>query len=417
MEKNVEPETVIPPAPKRPVSYGRVAYPAIGYRMGSRQMITTVMTPLGYIGTVGPREQWDPLTGAGTNRKEDRKHRDGIAQYIQNTEDYVLNSILVYIGPEDANFVPDDPNEPISPGVLYTRPGAKFVVGDGGHRTSAFEDVIHAHAHGDDVLTRLGVNGQPVIVVLDDDPTRRAQDFTDLQNNAKPLNASIAQSMDKRQLINRMLIEKVIKVADIPLLDGGKRIEYLTDSPGRLSSKIMGFKTLRYATGTLLIGTEFRSTRTWDDAVSVALSTKEDASYRAIVEFWSGYGEIPAVKEALSAEKGMVKLREDTWLASANVIYAIAAGVHEVSSRSDREISEIMKAVATIDFSRSGTTLDGTLVDPAKSVDGRLVPAKALTGRDAWEGAAAMIARQVDRQFGTPPASARLITTHRAEAR
>lgn len=393
------------PRPTRPVSYGRVAYPAIGYRMGGRQMVTTVMTPLSYIGTVGPREQWDPLTGSGTNRKEDKKHREGIARYIENTEDYVLNSILVYIGPEDANFVPDEPNEPISLGVLYTRPGAKFVVGDGGHRTSALDDVIQAHSHGDDVFTRLGVNGQPVIVVLDDDPSRRAQDFTDLQNNAKPLNASIAQSMDKRQLINRMLMEKVIKVADIPLLDSGKRIEYLTDSPGKLSTKIMGFKTLRYATGTLLIGTEFRSTRTWDEAVSVTLSTKEETSYRATVEFWTGYGEIPAVKEALSAEKGMVKLREDTWLASANVIYAIAAAVHAVSSRSGREVPEIMKAVATIDFSRKGATLNGTLVDPARTESGHPVPAKALTGRDAWEGAAASIARQLDRQLGNAPGS------------
>lgn len=396
-------EPAIPASPKRPVSYGRVAYPAIGYRMGSRQMVTTVMTPTSFIGTVGAREQWDPLTGSGTNRKEDRKHREGIAQYIENTDDYVLNSILVYMGPEDAEFVPDEPGEPISQGVLYTKPGAKFVVGDGGHRTSAFDDVIRAHSHGDHVLERLGVNGQPIIVVLDDDPARRAQDFTDLQNNAKPLNASIAQSMDKRQLINRMLMERVIKNTDIPLLDGGRRIEYLTDSPGKLSTKIMGFKTLRYATGTLLIGTEHRSTRTWDDAVSVALSTQEGESYRRTVEFWTGYGEIPSVRDALTAERGMVKLREETWLASANVIYAIAAAAHDVATRTTSEISEIMRAVVSIDFSRTGTTLNGTLVDPAKKVDGRAIPPKALTGRDAWEGAAAKISSEVARHLGVSP--------------
>jgi DGQHR domain-containing protein len=401
MDENLDPASpTVAAAPKRSVSYGRVAYPAIGYRMGSRQMVTTVMSPVNFVGTVGTREQWDPLSGSGTNRKEDKKHREGIAQYIETNEDYVLNSILVYMGTNDANFVPDDPDDPISPGVLYARPGAKFKVGDGGHRTSAFDDVIQAHAHGDDVFDRLQTNGQPIIVVLDDDPARRAQDFTDLQNNAKPLNASIAQSMDRRQLVNRMLIDRIVKGSNIPLLDGGHRVEFLTDSPGKLSTKIMGFKTLRYATGTLLIGTGHRSTRTWEEAVSVALSTDEPTCYRKTVDFWVGYGNLPAVTEALNTEKGMVKLRETTWLASANVMYAIAAAVHEVSNRTEHEVPKIMEALSNIDFTRGGDTLNGTLVEPSKSAEGRTVPPKALTGRDAWEGAAEVITRDLDRRLG-----------------
>ena len=307
------------------------------------------------------------------------------------------------MGPNDATFEPDQPAEPISPGVLYARPGAKFKVGDGGHRTSAFGDVIQAHGHGDDIFDRLLTNGQPIIVVIDDDPVRRAQDFTDLQNNAKPLNASIAQSMDRRQGINRILIEKVIKESDIPLLGGGTRVEYLTDSPGKLSAKIMGFKTLRYATGTLLIGTSHRSTRSWEDAVAVELATDEEACYQKIVDFWTGFGALPAVREALNAEKeGMVRLRENTWLASANVMYAIAAAVYDVSSRTTHSISQIMAALAEVDFTRSGDTFNGTLVEPAKpGVDGRTVPAKALTGRDAWEGAATVLVRKIDRRLET----------------
>lgn len=367
--------------------FGRVALPGIGYKMGTRQMVTTVMSPVNFVGTVGAREDWDPLSGSGTNRKEDKAHREGIAKYIEETEDYVLNALLVYMGLEDARFEPDDAEAPISQGILYIRPGAKFKVGDGGHRTSAYSDVIQAHQHGDDVLQRLTDNGQPVTVVLDDDPVRRAQDFTDLQNNAKPLNASIAQSMDRRQAINRLLIEQVIKPSIVPVV-ANNRIEFLVDSPGKLSPKIMGFKTLRYATGTLLVGTVQRTTRGWEDAVNVTLFTDGDGAYNKIVDFWTGFGQMPPVVEALGTEKGVVLLRQATWLTSANVIYAIAAAVHRASNSTGRSISQVMKPLGEIDFRRAGTTLNGTLVDEDSG--------KALTGRDAWESAASKIAERLE---------------------
>jgi DGQHR domain-containing protein len=372
---------------KRPVLFGRVALPGIGYKMGTRQMVTTVMSPVNFVGTVGAREDWDPLSGSGTNRKEDKAHRQGIAQYIEKTEDYVLNALLVYMAPEDASFDPDDPEAPISQGVLYIRPGAKFKVGDGGHRTSAYSDVIQAHQHGDEVLQRLSDNGQPITVVLDDDPVRRAQDFTDLQNNAKPLNASIAQSMDRRQAINRLLIEGVIKPSTVPMV-ANNRIEFLVDSPGKLSPKIMGFKTLRYATGTLLIGTGHRTTRGWEDAVNLTLTKDEDGARDRIIEFWTGFGQISPVADALTTEKGIVLLRESTWLTSANIIYAIAAAVHQTAESTGRGISQVMKALDGVDFRRSGTTFDGTLVDK--------LTGKALTGREAWEGAAENIAQLLE---------------------
>lgn len=384
------PQTETPPgrstSPRRTVAFGRVALPGIGYRMGTRQMVTTVMSPVNFIGTVGPRENWDPLSGTGTNRKEDKAHREGIARYVESTEDYVLNALLVYMGPDDASFEPDDPGATISPGVLYIRPGAKFKVGDGGHRTAAYGDVIQAHQHGDDVLTRLTENGQPIIVVLDDDPIRRAQDFTDLQNNAKPLNASIAQSMDRRQAINRMLVERVIKPSIVPVV-ANNRIEFLVDSPGKLSPKVMGFKTLRYASGTLLIGVGHRTTRGWEDAVDLVLAGGENEAYEKLIEFWTGYGQVPAVAHALGTEKGVVLLRENTWLTSANVIYAIAAAANTVASATGLSIAQVMKPVVDIDFRRSASTLVGTLVDEETG--------KAVAGREAWESAAQKIAEQL----------------------
>lgn len=390
------------------IPYGRVPYPAIGYWMGSRQMVTTVMNPVTYVRTVGDREDWDPLQGTGTNRKEDKNHRQAIARYIEETPDYVLNSVLVYYSRDDAEFVADDPDAAISMGTLYVRPGARAKVGDGGHRTSAYGDVIEAHRHGDEVLQRLQANGQPVIVVLDDDQARRAQDFTDLQQNAKPLNASIAQSMDRRQAINKILLEEVLKGAHAPIFDGGKRIEFLTDSPGKLSPKLMGFKTLRYATGTLLIGTGVRSARGWDEAVAVEIATTgHDATLQKMVDFWNGFGALPDVASALPIPSGVVKLRESTWLTSANVLYALAAAVHDVTDGTGVTITQAMKAAASVDFTRAGTTFHGTLVEPAQydEEDNLVAKEKALTGRDAWESAAEKLAGKIRRELtGAIPA-------------
>ncbi|GCB49028.1 DNA sulfur modification protein DndB [Streptomyces sp. NL15-2K] len=369
--------------------FGFVPYPAIGYRMGGRQMVATAMTPVEYTGVVGPREVWDPLSGGGTNRKEDKAHRQRIAKYIEETEDYVLNSILVYIGQADARFVPDEgapDGQPVKTGVLYVRPGAKFKVGDGGHRTGAYTDVVEAHRElDDDVYQRLVASGQPIIVVLDDDHVRRAQDFTDLQKNAKPLSASIGQSMDRRRALNRILIEKIIKRDDVPLFTEGRRVEFLTDTPGKLSAKTMSYKTLRYASGTLLVGTGLRDTRGWEDAVELKIASDEKGVVAKIVEFWQGLGELPALKESLGREKGIALLRNDTWLLSANVLYAISAAVHRVVFEDKRlDLSACMKELHSFDFSRGrNSPLVGTLVDPGTF--------KAVAGRSAWEGAADVI--------------------------
>ncbi|MEY9967522.1 DGQHR domain-containing protein [Streptacidiphilus sp. MAP12-16] len=373
--------------------FGYVPYPAIGYRMGGRQMVATAMTPVDYTGVVGPREQWDPLSGGGTNRKEDKAHRRGIAMYIEETEDYVLNSILVYIGAGDAKFVADEgtPDElPVKTGVLYVRPGAKFKVGDGGHRTGAYTDVIDAHRQlGDDVYQRLTTSGQPIIVVLDDDQLRRAQDFTDLQRNAKPLSASIGQSMDRRRALNRVLIERIIKRDDIPMFDEGRRIEFLTDAPGKLSTKTMAYKALRYASGTLLVGTGLRDSRGWEDTVELKIASDEKRTISRIVEFWQGLGDIPAVEEALGRDKGVALLRNDTWLLSANLLYSIAAAVHAVTVEDQNlSIAAAVKALHNFDFSRgTDSPLAGTLVDRETG--------KAVAGRSAWEGAADVIAKHI----------------------
>lgn len=299
------------------------------------------------------------------------------------------------LSPEDAEFVPDDPNAPVSLGSLYVDAAAKMVVGDGGHRSSAYGDVIGAHRPlGDEVFARMVANGQPLVVVLDDNQVRRAQDFTDLQNNAKPLNQSVAQSMDRRETLNRVLLENVIKGTEVPAFAGGQRVEFLTDSPGKLSAKIASYKTIRYASGTLLVGTAHRSTKSWSEAVDLVLSRDQDGATDQIIAFWQGYSDLPAVSRALTIEKGVALLREDTWLTSAYVMYALGAAIHTAGT-AGIGIADAFHTLAAFDFSRSGTRLHGTLVDPPLTTGGA---PKARTGRDAWEGASLKLAEFIHEQ-------------------
>jgi DGQHR domain-containing protein len=384
-------------------TYGATPFPGISYKIGGRQFVVAVAPVTTYVGMVGEREAWDPLTGSGTNRKEDKAHRQRIAAYIQDTEDYVLNSVVIYADEGDARFEPNEgATGSIMAGTLYIRPGSKLKVGDGGHRTSAFGDVITAHAHGDDVLERLQANGQPIVVVFDDSPASRAQDFVDLQRNAKPLNTSVAESMDRRKQFNKMILDDVVKADTVALFDGGKRVEFLVDSPGKLSNKIAGFKTVRYASGTLVAGTGHRSTAGWNEAVEEITLTDDHAADH-IAEFWQSYSELPAVAAALVSGNGIVGLRKDTWLTSANVMYSIAAAVHACTRDANnaptgRSISDAMKALHDVDFTRGADTFYGTLVEPG--TDDK--PDKGLTGRDAWEGAAAVLAKHISERTTSP---------------
>lgn len=412
------------PAPKTPPvrpQFGRVALPAIGYYQGSRRMVTTVMTPVTLTDQAGDREAWDPLHGTGTNRKEDVNHRKGIADYIQSREDYVIGAILAYLDPNDAEFIPDDPaSDDGSPtiGTLWYRPGAKIVIGDGGHRTSAFGDVVAAHREiGDEVFKRMERNGQPLIIVLDGDRTNRARDFVTLQNNAKPLNQSVAQSMNIDEQLNKALLEKVIKGDAVPVFDGGNRVEFLADSPGKLSKKLASYKTIRYASGTLLIGTGYRSTKAWTEAVAIAMTRAESGEADPVgdlVAFWQGFGKLPAVAAALSTEGGIALLRADTWLASANLIYAIAAAVNQAQSVGV-PIDQALGILGQFDFSRTGTGLHGTLVEPPTTKDdGTVTKPSSKTGRDAWEGAAKVLAEFIVGTFpgGGVNGDANVVGTH-----
>lgn len=370
--------------------------PGIGYKQGNRQMVVTALDPVALVKTVASPDRWNPLgKQPHGNRTQDKGHREGIAQYLEEEENFVIGAVVLYASPRDARFLPSngDDSSPVQAGKLQLNIGAEFDVGDGQHRIGAYSDVMSRHAEdGDPVRDRLRASGQPAVVVIDDEPLHRAQDFTDLQKNAKPPSSSIALSMDRRQPVNRMLIE-IVQDAALPIFDSGKRVEFLKDSPAKLSAHLYSFKTIRYMSGTALVGTGQRSTRGWDKAVNEAVNERPEESRAALLDFWQAFGSLPPIAAVIEGDSTPANLRGETLLGASGVLYAVAAAAH-AATEDGWSLGEAIGALRSVDFARPAAPDDGenhpltpadsvfvgTLVDPAT--------ARVGSGRPAWEAAA-----------------------------
>ncbi|MDL4771331.1 DNA sulfur modification protein DndB [Actinomadura xylanilytica] len=376
----------------------KIHIPVIGYQQGGRQMLVTAMSPVDLVRMVSKPEAWDPVkTSVHGNRPRDPKHLQGIVKYLVEEEHFVLGAAVLYLTSKEASFTPAElpgvttESDAAKIGTLSVDIGAKFDIGDGQHRIGAHEHIVSTRDDDDPVLDRLARSGQPMIIVIEDSPKRRAQDFTDLQRNVKTPTASLAQSMDRRQPINRELSE-LFEV--VPLFND--RVEYFKDNPGKLSSKLFSFKTVRYVSGLLLVGNGYRSPATMDKAVNAKfeglIDSNADGAREKLIEFWTALGELVRFADIVDGEIKAPELREATYLTSAGVLYAIAFAVYQANTGLKIPITDAVRALDKVSFDRTPKTADittedtvfaGNLIDPETG--------KLQAGRTAWETAAAVL--------------------------
>ncbi|MGW2161620.1 DNA sulfur modification protein DndB [Nonomuraea sp. NPDC001699] len=369
--------------------------PGIGYRQGQRLMVVTALDPIALVKTVTEPDPWNPVgEQPHGNRPVDKPHRKRIAMYLEEEENFVLNSVVLYARPQEARFVAADgyKEAAVQLGTLFLNYGAQFDVGDGQHRIGAYSDVMKQHPDEEDpIRIRMRKSGQPVVIVIDDNPLHRAQDYTDLQRNTKAQPTSLAMSMDRRQAINRALI-KMVQDPKLPIFgDGAGRVEFIGDSPGKFSAKLLSFKTIRYLSGTALIGVSQRTTAGWDKAVNAEVEQDEKKASQVLHELWDGMGRLPDMAEIIDGSRTTADLREKTYLAAAGVLYALANAVHKAHHDHHIPVPKAMERLATVDYRRAergegqppltakDTIFAGTLVDPETG--------KVGSGRPAWEAA------------------------------
>ncbi|MER6635900.1 MULTISPECIES: DNA sulfur modification protein DndB [Streptomyces] len=379
----------------------KIHIPVIGYKQGGRQMMTTAMSAVDLVSMVAKPEAWDPVkTTAHGNRPRDNNHMAGIVNYLETEEMFVLGAAVLYLTSKEAEFKPipvpgvTTEIDAAQVGTLAIDIGAKFDIGDGQHRIGAYEKVVQSRDEDDPLIERLRTSGQPLIIVIEDDPKHRAQDFADLQRNVKAPTASMGQSMDRRQPINRELSDLF---DEVPLLQD--KVEYFKDNPGKLSAKAFSFKTVRYVSGLLLVGNGYRSPATMDKAVNGHFEgdkSNPEKARGALKDFWNGLGELVRFADVVEGNVSVPELREATYLTSASVLYAIAYAVHTITVDGTVSIADAVRAMDAVDFDRTTKTADirtedtifaGNLID---TETGKLV-----AGRTAWETAGGLLLSEI----------------------
>ncbi|MGH3376348.1 MAG: DNA sulfur modification protein DndB [Actinoallomurus sp.] len=376
----------------------KIHIPVIGYRQGGRQMLVTAMSPTDLVRMVRKPEAWDPVkTAQHGNRPRDKAHLQGIVKYLEEEQHFVLGAAVLYLTSREAEFTPmpldgvSSDQDAAVVGTLTVDIGAQFDIGDGQHRIGAYENVVqHRDEDDDPVMQRLRNSGQPLIIVIEDDPRRRAQDFADLQRNVKAPTQSLGQSMDRRQPINRELNDLFDK---IPVLID--RVEYLKDNPGKLSAKLFSFKTVRYVSGLLLVGNTYRSPSTMDRSINNRFEVDAEGARQELIDFWTALGELTPFADVVDGSVKTTDLRENTYLTSAGVLYAIAMAIHQITA-AGIPVADSVRTLDSFNFVRTrkieritpeDTPFAGNLVD---ADTGKLV-----AGRTAWEGAAGVVRTHV----------------------
>lgn len=378
----------------------KISTPALRFRQGDRVMYLSAASAADLINITASPHDWDPLSEQHHgNRPIDKAHAAGITDYLENEDQPIIGAFVLYCHPDDVTFeaLPGAPDpESVELGMLAMKPSAFYDVGDGLHRRFS-EDAILRKYEDDpdhDVGRRVAAMGQPFILIPEADGGKRAQDYADLQVNVKPPSGSLGLSMNRRQRFNQFMVEDVVQRSGIALFDGGKRIEFHSDSPGKHSAKWVSFKALRYISGTLLIGASERGAARWNSAVDEAIvGDRRDEALADIVSFFEGIERFEPIAEVVHGELTIANLRETTLLASGVVMYSLAFACYLGRTHSGLRAGDTLDTIWSIaDFRRPdrrpteteplnpaerGGFFSGWMIDPETARIG--------VGRDVWE--------------------------------
>ena len=260
-------------------------FPAIRYKQGSRTHYVTAGSAAALVKLCEAPRLYDPQKRQEPgNRPLDKNHLQGIVQYLETEPDFVIGSADAYIRKGAVRFQPldDEIAESATLGWAFIPIDARFSIGDGQHRLRAYEQVIRSHEEHDPLLEKIRKSGSPAIIVEEDDPAKIAQDFVDLQRNAKPLSSSLGAAMDRRLSINSVALELARTLDLFRGESPGDRIEYLSQTLSKLAPRLYTFASWRWAVGTILIGFGQRTRRKWEEATEVALNPSELSKWKVL---------------------------------------------------------------------------------------------------------------------------------------
>jgi DGQHR domain-containing protein len=381
--------------------------PAIRYRQGDRDMFVTAASPQALLKFIQAPRLYDPRRPEETgNRPVDRGHMAGIVRYLEDETRYVLGAVTLYVKPGTVEFQALDTQSSagdVALGNLLVPVDAKFEIGDGQHRLKAYEEVMRTHEadEHDPVLIRLRASGTPAIIVEESDASKTAQDFVDLQRNAKPLSSSLGAALDRRLAVNRLSLELAKSLELLAGEEPGERIEYLSQTVSKLSPKMYSFASWRFAVGTMIIGFGQRARRAWEKSSEDAIG---DSFEHWKTELHSVFDvasrSLPGWRDVIGGQLTVPAFREQFVLGTAAGLTTLAGAMF--AAREDgMDVHAFVQRASTVDWLKEPRSPGGSVFFEGTVVqDGRV-----LSYRPAFEAASQRLLDFVRQSDGEHPKS------------
>jgi len=345
-----------------------IQIPAIKYKSGNRiwYALTVPYKVLGkFIQTSALKKKNQKIISSEIkNRFLDRKHKNEIAEYIKNEEEFTLPPITL-VSYEELDFRPYsfggkeiDEKEAINQngsvaGVMLLPIDYEFECLDGNHRTAAIRDLANEEPG------YIADSNMLLNIVHDNRAKKIRQDFVDVNKNAKPTTASINTLFNTRDTLSNIVVDLI---ESIPYLK--ETTELLSTSVSKNSKDLYTINNIKNAV--VEIG-GFNSQSTKTDKISKKLETDENLKNRVEASsrmFFKALSQNVFIKDCLENRENTPSIRSKSVITTGTgiiVITRLAAYILSEFENENEQLSEISRLV-NFDWSRDNPLFSGRVV-------------------------------------------------------
>lgn len=366
---------------------GKLPKFAIRYRQGKRTFYTTAMTAeeiikITEIDSTDRKEDHDPQER--WNRPYNHDHADAIVKYLTSPEtktDYILPPITLdaEIQLDFVDCTGGDENQ-MAVGLLLIPINYRFHVTDGQHRIKAISMAITENE-------ALRKDGFPVKIVQEEVMDKVHQDFADCAK-VRPIAASLITTFETRDAI-RVFTKEVCE--RVSLFD--KRVEKVSNSVGKTSSKLYTINHVKLACEELLIGDSTGQDRKKSKLCAEELANgKFEKWLERVVKFFNLFAQAnPQWKEVLNLDSSskygnstLKKMKEEFLIFNGTTLAIIGKAGHEIL-KDPQLLEENVRALANLDWHRKVENKDGLglVVNPLWFGNILIADGKVANTRDA----------------------------------
>jgi hypothetical protein len=362
--------------------------PAIRFRQGKR-VVTLIVPTLDQVGNlaapVDPKEdpeaiydlleEPEPEGRIGRNRMRNTGHIKGIAKYLAESDKWVLGSLVTVARPGKIRYTTMwEFDSGRSVGYVEAGKYEEITeVTDGGHRVGGIGIAVDPKNKNNPRWMDLVNSGIPVMIVEEEDPTQAGQDFAALAQT-RPISSSLRDALDTRSPINSFFLNLS---RELTLTGKGERVEYMSNSVGANSEKLLPFYAFKFVGSQFMVGRRYRSPKAQDEAVNEILAADGAAQLwhdRLARTFEYAGKTLPGWKQVVEGALTVPEARRDFISISTVGMTAFMLALHGVAEQEEGVIKKAIDRLARLDWGRTdssvlyGTVINSDVTDPSKIV-------------------------------------------------